>query len=127
MVKKGINHDDYVNVVETNEAFKKKMLFSEACNHQLYTFKQHNIALTSFYDKVQMIDHISCIAYGYKPSTKIPPTEPDAEPDEEEKDDPTTEMPMGDMLRPIMIQRDDLDYSLAFGQWGHSLLAPKSS
>ena len=67
VVKKEIKHDDYVNVIETNEALKKEVVSIRSFNHQLYTFKQQKIALTSFYDNMQMIDNSNCITYGYNP------------------------------------------------------------
>ena len=72
VVKKEIKHDDYVNVIETNNALTKEVMSIRSFNHQLYTFKQQKIALTSFYDKMQMIDKINCVPYGYNPSNEIP-------------------------------------------------------
>jgi hypothetical protein len=34
-------------------------------NQQIYTIKQNKIALTSFYDKMKMLDFINCIPFGY--------------------------------------------------------------
>ena len=41
-------------------------------NHQLNTVKQNKIALTYFYDKMQMTDKINCVPCGYNPSNIIP-------------------------------------------------------
>ena len=70
VIKKEIKHDKYANVTETNEALKKEVVSIRSFNHQLYTCKQHEIALTLFYDKMQMIDNINSIPYGYNPINK---------------------------------------------------------
>ena len=40
VVENETNHDDYVNVIETNEALKKNVVSIRTFSHQLYTFKQ---------------------------------------------------------------------------------------
>ena len=54
-VKKDITHNDYVQVLETNEPIKKKARIRSK-NHQLYTLTQEKATLTSFYEKQVMID-----------------------------------------------------------------------
>ena len=102
VAKTQIKHDNYGNVIETNEALNKVVVSMRSFNHQLYTFKQQK-TLTSFCDKMQMIDNINCIPYGYNPSTETPPKEPKplAEPDKENIFNDAEKMLMDEMLRPI--------------------------
>ena len=67
VVKNEIKHSDYVNTLKTNEIARRNVVSIRSFNHQLYTYKQNKIALTSFYDKMKMIDHINCVPYGYQP------------------------------------------------------------
>jgi hypothetical protein len=66
VVKKDITHQDYKNVLKTNKPIFKKITSIRSFNHQLYTFSQKKVALTSFYDKMIMIDSNTCVPYGYK-------------------------------------------------------------
>ena len=72
VVKKEIKHGNYVTVIETNEIVKHEVVSIRSFNHQLYTFKQQQLALTLFYDKMQMLGNINCIPYGLSrnPKTK---------------------------------------------------------
>ena len=67
VVDKDINHHDYNSVLEENITIKKDVMSIRSFNHQLYTFQQSKIALTSFYDKLCMLDPISCVPFGYDP------------------------------------------------------------
>ncbi len=67
VVKNEIKHSDYVNTLKTNEIARRNVVSIRSFNHQLYTYKQNKIALTSFYDKMKMIDPINCVPYGYQP------------------------------------------------------------
>jgi hypothetical protein len=66
VVKKEITHKDYQDVIDTNIPLIKNVTSIRSFNHQLYTFKQPKVALTSFYDKMKMIDAINCVPFGYK-------------------------------------------------------------
>ena len=65
VVKKEIDHKDYVHVLETNEKIDKTVTSIRSFNHQLFTYVQNKTALTSFYDKMHMIDSNTCVPFGY--------------------------------------------------------------
>jgi hypothetical protein len=58
IVKKEITHDDYITVLETNKPVAKTVMSIRSFDHQLYTFQQSKTALTSFYDKMVMVDSV---------------------------------------------------------------------
>ena len=66
VVKNQITHNDYVNTLQTNKPLKREVISIKSLKHQLYTYKMNKIALTSYYDKMKMINEIDCIPYGYK-------------------------------------------------------------
>ena len=101
VVKKEISHKDYEEVMNTSKSIRRDVTSIRSFNHQIYTFKQSKVALTAFYDKMQMIDKINCVPYGYNPSTEIPETIPDAEPDEEDDFTSEEEMLLDRMLSGI--------------------------
>ena len=70
IVKKEITHDDYVAVLQTNTPLEKSVMSIRSFDHQLYTFKQSKKALTSFYDKMIMVDEVNCIPFGYAGSLR---------------------------------------------------------
>ena len=65
VVKKEISHKDYQEVLQDNKPKTRIVTSIRSFNHQLYTFKQSKVALTSFYDKEVMIDSINCHPFGY--------------------------------------------------------------
>jgi hypothetical protein len=65
VVKKEIDHKDYVHVLETNEKIDKTVTSIRSFNHQLFTYVQNKTALTSFYDKMVMTDSNTCVPFGY--------------------------------------------------------------
>ena len=66
VVKNEITYNDYVNVLQKNEVLKKDVTSLRSFNHQLYTYRDNKIALTSYYDKMKMLDSINCVPFGYK-------------------------------------------------------------
>ena len=84
VVKTDITHKDYVDVLDTNKSIKRDASSIRSFNHQIYTFKQSKIALTSVYGNMQMTDNVNCVPYGYNPSNEKPVEIPDAEPGEEQ-------------------------------------------
>ena len=66
VVKNDIEHNDYVDVISTNNVIKKDVVSSISFDHQLYTYKQPKIALTSFYDKMCMVSENDCLPFGYR-------------------------------------------------------------
>ena len=66
VVKKEINHADYLNVLKTGETLSKEVIGFRSDNHVIHTTKTKKKALTSWYDKMQMIDEINKVPFGYK-------------------------------------------------------------
>jgi hypothetical protein len=66
VLKKEINHADYIKVLETGKPVVKDVISIRSFNHQLYTVKQKKVVLTSFYDKMNLIDNVTCEPFGYK-------------------------------------------------------------
>ena len=65
VVKNNITHQDYVDVWKTNKSISKEVIGIRSLNHQIYTYKQDKVALTSYYDKMFMTDGNTCTPYGY--------------------------------------------------------------
>jgi len=65
VVKKEITHNDYNNVLKTGESIKRDVVGFRSFNHQIYTDKTNKTALTSYYDKLYMIDENNCVPFGY--------------------------------------------------------------
>ena len=65
VVKNQITHQDYVDVWKTNKSISKEVIGIRSLNHQLYTYKQDKVALTSYYDKMFMSDGNTCTPNGY--------------------------------------------------------------
>ena len=65
MDRNNITHDEYKNVLETNIPIKKEITSIRSFKHQIYTIKEDKVALTSYYDNMNMIDGKTCIPYGY--------------------------------------------------------------
>ena len=60
-----ITHNDYKTVLETNEPMKREITSIRSFKHQIYTIKENKVALTSYYDKMKLIDGNTCTPYGY--------------------------------------------------------------
>ena len=65
VVKKEIEHKDYVHVLNTDEKIDKTVTSIRSFNHQLFTYVQNKTALTSFYDKMHMVDNNTCVPFGF--------------------------------------------------------------
>jgi hypothetical protein len=68
VVKKEITHEDYKAVFETGTPQKRVVTSIKSINHELYTYRQEKIALSSYYDKFYMVDGNNCLPFGYKAS-----------------------------------------------------------
>jgi len=66
VVKNEITHDNYINVLKENTTIKKNVISIRSFSHQIYTYKQNKVALTSYYDKMELQDSINCVPFGYK-------------------------------------------------------------
>ncbi len=68
VVKNEIDHEGFTHVLETNSPVKRNVAGIRSFNHQLCTHTQEKIALTSFDDKMEMIDSVNCVPFGYNRS-----------------------------------------------------------
>ena len=64
-VKNEIEHNDYINVLKTNESQSRKVHSIRSFNHELFTYAQKKTALTSWSDKSYLIDNNNSTPYGY--------------------------------------------------------------
>ena len=71
MVQKEITHADYLNVLKTGETLTKEVIQFRIDNHVIHTTKTKKKASTSWYDKMQMIDEINNVPFGYKGAIEI--------------------------------------------------------
>ena len=57
-----------MTVIKTkNEPARRDATAIKSFDHQLYTYeaKKKEVALTSYYDKMEMVNEIACIPFGY--------------------------------------------------------------
>ena len=66
VTKNQISHQDYVDVKTTNKPISRTVTSIRSFNHQLYTYQQNKVALTTYYDKMLMTDNNTCVPFGYK-------------------------------------------------------------
>ena len=64
-VKKDITHQEYIDVIDTDKPIDKDVYSIRSFNHQLFTYYQRKVALTSYYDKMYMKDKNNNIPYGF--------------------------------------------------------------
>jgi hypothetical protein len=64
-VKNNITNSDYKKVLDTGESESRHTTSIRSFNHQLHTIRQNKLALTSYYDKMQMLDNINCVPFGF--------------------------------------------------------------
>ena len=67
VLKKEITHDDYVKVLQTGVPITKDIVSIRSFDHQLYTIKQNKTCITSWYDKMNMLDNLNCVPFGSNP------------------------------------------------------------
>ena len=68
VVKNEITYQDYVKVHKDNIPIKRNVTSIRSFNHNVVTFRTEKIALTSYYDKMKMIDGNTCLPFGYNPT-----------------------------------------------------------
>ena len=71
IVKNEITYNDYLVTMKTNKPLKRNVVAIRSLKHQLYTIKTNKVALTSYYDKLKMIDSINCVPYGFEGDINI--------------------------------------------------------
>jgi hypothetical protein len=65
VVKKNITFKDYETTLNSNESCVRDVVGIRSFNHQLFTVKNQKIALSSWYDKMVMVNEIDCEPFGY--------------------------------------------------------------
>ena len=68
VVNNEITHQDYDKVHKDNIPIKRNVTSIRSFNHNVVTFRTEKIALTSYYDKMKMIDGNTCVPFGYNPA-----------------------------------------------------------
>ena len=66
IIKNEIDHKNYNDVIETGEPVIRDVTTIRSFDHQIYTYTSPKVVLTGYYDKMQMIDSVDCIPFGYK-------------------------------------------------------------
>ena len=67
IVNNEITNQDYVQVHKDNIPIKRNVTSIRSFNHNVVTFRTEKLALTSYYDKMKMIDGNTCVPFGYNP------------------------------------------------------------
>ena len=66
VVDKNLEHADYPKVLTTDQPIARNTTSLRSFNHNVYTLAQTKVALTSWYDKMIMLDSVNCVPFGYK-------------------------------------------------------------
>ena len=57
---------DYKRVLDSNQVQTRKIYGIRSFNQQLYTTCEGKVVLSSFYDKMKLLDSINCEPFGYR-------------------------------------------------------------
>ena len=68
VVENEIKAQDYKDALEKGTIAKRDVTSLRSFNHQVYTYAQNKVALTSHHDKMKMINEIDCVPFGYNPT-----------------------------------------------------------
>ena len=70
VIKNEIDHQNYNDVIESSDPdkriLKKDVTAIRSFDHQIYTCTSTKVALISYYDKMEMINSVDCVPFGYK-------------------------------------------------------------
>ena len=66
VVKKNLKHEDYNSVLTTDQPIARNTTSLRSFNHNVYTYTRTKTALTSWYDRMVMLDSVNCEPFGYK-------------------------------------------------------------
>lgn len=66
VVRDEITYSDYDSVLSSGYSQNRNVIGIRSINHQLITLKTNKIALTSFYDKMKMLNNIDCVPFGFE-------------------------------------------------------------
>ena len=65
VVKYQITHDSYMDTMTNNEQLSRDVVSLRSNDHMIRTIKNPKIALSNFYNKMQLINAIDCMPFGY--------------------------------------------------------------
>jgi uncharacterized pyridoxamine 5'-phosphate oxidase family protein len=66
VLKNEIEDEDYIAVLDTNEPEIRNVTAIRSFDHKIYTCTNKKVVLTGYYDKMQMINSVDCVPFGYK-------------------------------------------------------------
>ena len=62
---------DYKNAVETNETQTRPIYGIRSFNQRLFATFENKVVLSSFYDKMVLVDRVNCIPFGCNPKSMV--------------------------------------------------------
>ena len=62
---KTMDFADYKRVLDSNQGQTRTVYGIRSFNQQLYTTCSDKVVLTSFYDKLKLVDSINCVPFGF--------------------------------------------------------------
>ena len=68
VVKNEITYQEYEQVHKDTVLIERDVTSLRSFNHNVFTHTTPKIALTSYYDKMKMIDSNTCVPFGYNPT-----------------------------------------------------------
>ena len=66
VVNNEITFNDYHKVLTTNEPTMRTVTGIFSVGHQLYIVRNSKVALSAYYDKMVLVDSITCVPFGFK-------------------------------------------------------------
>ena len=66
VVNHQISHDNNMDTIKTNEKWSRNVVSLKSDDHMIRTNRNPKNALNSFYNKIQLINAIDCVPFGYK-------------------------------------------------------------
>ena len=66
--EKTMDFADYKRVLDSNKTQTRTIYGIRSFNQQLYTTVEDKVVLTSFYDKLRMLNSIDCEPFGFTPA-----------------------------------------------------------
>ena len=64
VVKTDLTHDNFKTTLQSNKPIEKVVNRIASFNHNVYSYQNSKVALSAFYDEMQMIDNINCYPHG---------------------------------------------------------------
>ena len=71
IIKNELKHKDFYATLITDIPEIKVTTTLRSFDHEIYTYTSNKVVLTSYYDKMRMINSIDCVPFGYKKISNI--------------------------------------------------------